>query len=278
MRQPVTRIVNTPKIQPYGGYIPTKDLTEEPLTDEPLYRSLLETSCKMGTLTPQSLGLVFDYILRTDLAVMAGSDPVDAVLNAFEVSFLGAKLINKIDDALTLGQKIADLYGKKKKKLAKIAQVASELVVYDAVFRAGYYNPDAEPPRVSEGDKNALELMLGATEVYLLEKERLVSLGYGFRALEAEKVAPSDGDILTVDSLIDLKCSIKKPTSKHTLQLILYYILGLHEMSTEFKRLKYLKIVNPRLGQVYSYEISKLDTEDLKTIERDIMGYKKSVF
>ena len=278
MKLPVTRIVKIPKIQPYGGFIPSKNLAVEPLTDEPHYIELVEKCCKEGALNPQSLGLVFDYVLRTDIAIMNGISPADAVLNAFEVSFLGAKMINKLDDALKLATKIANLFRHRDKNLKKIVQVASELVVYDAVFRAGYYNPDAKPPKANERDKDAVELMLGATEVYLLEKEHLVSLGFGFTALGAEKVSPSDGDLLTTDSVIDLKCSTKGPTSKHTLQLLLYYILGLHEQPDAFRPLKYIKVVNPRLGMVYSYELSKVDLETLKHIESEIMGYKSSVF
>lgn len=278
MKLSVAKIVDIPQIQPYGGYIPAKNLVEEPLTDQPHYIKLVDMTCKMGTLTPQSLGLMFDYMLRTDMATMAGEDPGDAVINAFYVSFLGAKLINKLDEAKALGREIAKLYGEKKRSVTKIAQVASELVVYDAVYRAGYYNPDADKPKVSEGDTNALELMLGATEVYFLYKEHLTSLGFGFTALGAEKVAPSDGDLLTTDSIIDLKCSVKKPNSKQTFQLLLYYILGMHENPKDFKKLKYLKILNPRLGKIYSYEIKNLNKEDLKTIERDVMGYRKSAF
>lgn len=278
MKLSVANIVSIPKIQPRGGFLPPKSLVAEPLADEPRYIKLVEICCEEGSLAPQSLGLVFDYILRVDMAIVGGINPIDAVLDAFEVSFLGAKMIGKLDDAMKLATKIVNLFRERDKNFKKIAQVASELVVYDAVFRAGYYNPDAKPPKVNDGDRNALELMLGATEVYLLEKEHLVSLGFGFRAVGAENVAPSDGDILTADSVIDLKCSVKEPTSKHTLQLLLYYILGLHEQPDAFKSLKYIKIINPRLGMVYSYEISKIDLGILKQIEKEIMGYRTSVF
>lgn len=278
MKLSATNIVNIPKIQPRGGFLPPKNFTAKPLTDNPRYIKLVEICCKGGVLAPQSLGLVFDYILRVDMAIIVGTNPADAVLNAFEVSLLGAKVVNKLDDALKLAAKIANLFEERHKNFKKIVQTASELVVYDTVFRAGYYNPDAEPPKINDGDRNAIELMLAATEAYLLEKEHLVSLGFGFGALAAEKVASSDGDILTADSVIDLKCSVKEPTSKHTLQLLLYYILGLHEHSDLFRPLKYIKIINPRLGMVYSYEISKIDLEVLKHIESEIMGYKTSVF
>ena len=157
-------------------------------------------------------------------------------------------------------------------------QTASELVVYDAVYRAGYYNPNLKTPKITNEDRDAIELMVNETKLYLLEKEKIVALGVSFKAEGANNVSPSDADFLTEESIIDLKCSVSKPTSKHTLQLILYYILGLHEYPNEFKKLKYIKIINPRIDKVFSYEIKKIDVEDLKYNEKEIMGYAKSVF
>ena len=119
--------------------------------------------------------------------------------------------------------------------------------------------------------------MLGATECYFIDHEKVVSLGFGFTALGTKNLLPSDGDVLTESSLIDLKCSSKAPTSKHTFQLLLYYILGLHEFPEHFKHLKYIKLINPILGKVYSYPLADLDKNMLKTIEKEIIGYENSV-
>ena len=94
----------------------------------------------------------------------------------------------------------------------------------------------------------------------------------------AKNVAPSDADWITEDSLIDIKCTKDGPKSSETFQLILYYLLGMNEAPSTFRKIKYLKILNPRLCRVYTYEIDKLKKEDLKHIEIDIMGYKESVF
>ena len=280
IKRPVSSIVNIPKIQPHGGFAPPKEMEEVLLDDDPRdrYEWLVDTTCKMGSLSPQIRGLVFDYLLRVELAIMAGAAVDDAVLNAFQVSFMGANIAGRFDEAEKLAIKLVELYKKQKRDRQRIAQVASELVIYDAVFRGAFYNPNAEVPKVNKDDKNALDLMLMAAECYLLEKEKIVSLGFSFRATGAENVCQSDGDLLTEDSIIEIKCSAKKPTSKHTLQLLLYYILGMHEYPNEFKTIKFIKVLNPRLGRVYSYEIQKVGIDNLKHIEQKIMGYKKSVF
>ena len=284
MKRPVTSIVSQPNLQPHGGFIPVKDLTEEQLSDNKdrvsLYtmEQLIDLSCKMGTLSPQTIGLIVDYLTRTEIALFAGATPKEAVFNAFIISVYGAKMANKLDEAVELENKLIEQYSKEKIDYRKIVQVASELVVFDAVFRAGYYNPDLKKTKVSTEDRDAVQLMVGGVKLYLIEKEKIAALGVSFEAKDADNVAPSDADFLTEESLIDLKCSSSKPTSKHTLQLILYYILGLHEFPNEFQKLKYLKIINPRLDKVFSYEVEKLNVEDLKYIEKEIMGYKKSVF
>ena len=285
MEKSVTNIVATPGLQPRGGFIDPHDMESKPISNdypENYIKDMLDVTTSMGNFTAQSLGLVFDYLLRIEIAIMSGEKISRAVIGAFPVACRGAMMVDKWDDAQRLLKNIALLYAKRDNiddNLLEIAQNASELVVYDAVFRAGYYNPDHKPPKLNEHDFNTLSIMLGSTEEYLTrENDHIISLGFGFTAEGAKNVAPSDGDILTETSLIDLKCSIKKPTSKHTLQLLLYYILGMHENKEIFGKLQYLKILNPRLGAVYSYEIAKVDKETLKHIEKDIMGYKKSVF
>lgn len=285
IKKPVSAIVNIPKIQPHGGFIPPKDMAVKQFESKTNnYEQLIGVISKLEekTLSPQSFGLVFDYLLRTEMAIIFKVRPAEAVIDAFKVSFLGASEIDKFNDAKALAFELIKCYSvddwKSRLDYLKVAQIASELVVYDAVFRAGYYNPDAQPPKVSNGDKEELELMLRATEYHLLKNEDVIEFGFGFTAEGAENLLPSDGDILTKTSIIDIKCSKNEPTSKHTLQLLLYYILGLHERPSDFKTLQYIKILNPRLGKVYSYEIAKVSVETFKHIESDIMGYRESVF
>ena len=66
---------------------------------------------------------------------------------------------------------------------------------------------------------------------------------YGY----TKTVDTGDGDFLTQDTLWDFKVSKAKPTNKHTLQLLMYWIMGQHSGKDEFKNISNLGIFNPRL-------------------------------
>lgn len=85
-----------------------------------------------------------------------------------------------------------------------------------------------------------------------------------------------DGDFLTADTLWDFKVSNKTPTSKHTLQLLVYYILAQHSIHNEYKRIQKLGIFNPRLNFVYICSISDIKCDVLEQVSGDVIGYSGS--
>lgn len=125
MKRPVTSVINQPNIQPHGGFVSPKDLTEEQLSDEgmPLslysFAQLIDLSCKMGVLSPQTIGLIVDYLTRTEIALFFGTSPEDAIIDSFIISAYGAKLANKTADATNLEVELANLYSKEKKIIRK---------------------------------------------------------------------------------------------------------------------------------------------------------------
>ena len=86
-------------------------------------------------------------------------------------------------------------------------------------------------------------------------------------------VSAGDGDYLTEDTLWDFKVSKNKPTSIHTLQILMYWIMGQHSGQEVFKNITKIGIFNPRLNSAYQLEVSKIPVEVIETIEKDIIGY-----
>ena len=82
-----------------------------------------------------------------------------------------------------------------------------------------------------------------------------------------------DGDFLTEDTLWDFKVLKSKPTNKHTLQLLMYWIMGQHSGKKEFKNIGNLGIFNPRLNTVYTLPVSKIGAEIIKIIEKEVICY-----
>ena len=87
-------------------------------------------------------------------------------------------------------------------------------------------------------------------------------------------VDSGDGDFLTADTLWDFKVSKTKPTNKHTLQLLMYWIMGKHSGQDIFKSITKLGIFNPRLSTVYLLEMSKVSADIIETVEREVICYE----
>lgn len=273
----VTQMVQHKGLQPNGGFINPKDLTIEKL-DEDNYRyatylRLVESGYMMMNLPPQIIGMVFDYLLRIELFLAPETDIKELVTDSFRPSIIGAIKADQKDDASAKLANIILNYSKDDRDYYEIVKSAAQLVHYDSVLRAGHYDPDSQKQSPNEEDVSTLLLMLNATQMYLMDNEDIVDFGVGFTANGTSNMLPSDADLISERSIIDIKLTKTQPTAKHTFQLILYYILGLHEYPEIFRHISRLKIINPRLGNAYSYSIDNIDIHILSKIEREIMGY-----
>lgn len=73
-----------------------------------------------------------------------------------------------------------------------------------------------------------------------------------------------------------MKVSKRQPDSKHTLQLLMYYILGINSIHEEFKSITKLGIFNLRHNEVYQLEIDKIDNKEfvMYDVTRYVMLYE----
>lgn len=88
-----------------------------------------------------------------------------------------------------------------------------------------------------------------------------------------ETVHSGEGDYLTADTLWDFKVSKRKPTSKHTLQLLMYWIMGQHSGQKIYETIQNLGIFNPRLNEVYLLDINTVPKDVITEVERDVICY-----
>ena len=88
-----------------------------------------------------------------------------------------------------------------------------------------------------------------------------------------EIVNSGDGDYLTADTIWDFKVSKSKPTNKHTLQLLMYWIMGQHSGQAIFKNIQKLGIFNPRLNEVYLLSTNVISKDIISEVENDIICY-----
>ena len=104
--------------------------------------------------------------------------------------------------------------------------------------------------------------------------KRMKESGKGVYGGYTPIVSQGDGDYLTEETMWDLKVLRSKPASKHTLQLLMYWVMGQHSGQEVYKYLKNIGIFNPRFNVAYTLEMSKVDEKIIKKIENDIICYE----
>jgi len=208
------------------------------------------------------VGLAVDYLTRLE----CGASPRDA----FKASLLGAASIgpDELDkasadvDSLTPGQ--VD---------TQAIITACRLVRYDAGFRSGYNLDDSSPTEPDATTIEHIQIMLDRSRAFFLEYGSAILEGFTFKNGYTKLVDSGDGDFLTKDTLWEFKVISKAPTSAHTLQLLMYYLMGVHSGQPEFDSITHVGVFNPRLNTVYRVALKTISAETMEKVSHDVIGY-----
>ncbi|SDB84551.1 hypothetical protein SAMN05421734_101431 [Pelagirhabdus alkalitolerans] len=238
--------------QPRGGYIKPKEFVVTHLQDDfDLYEN--------ENIHSPLIGLAVDYLTR----FINGA----TLQEAFEISMLGASRIRK--DALA-NELLSNIKGTDDNSIIN----ACKLVGFDVVFRSGamgykqveLINPDLET--ISN-----IRVMVKRSLSFFDAYGPIVKDGFNFEGGYTKVISKGDGDFLTKDTLWDFKVSKSKPKNKHTLQLFIYYLLGMHSVHPEFEEIKNLGVFNPRLNTVYLLPVDSIPDEVIEEVETTVIGY-----
>ena len=123
---------------------------------------------------------------------------------------------------------------------------ACKIVTYDVWFRnpmgaimakgADETNPDMDTV-------NNIKIMVERSISFWNKYGPIVKDGFTFDPNGYTKTVDSgDGDYLTADTLWDFKVTKSKPTNKHTLQLLMYWIMGQHSGQEIYKNIQNLGV------------------------------------
>ena len=238
--------------QPVGGYIKPKEFTVINLSDD------IDLKCDEN-IHSSLVGMAVDYMTR----YMVGTPKEDA----FKISLLGASLIKEDDYAKNLLKGISGLAD------SSISN-ACKLVGYDVCARAGVIG--YKPVQNIEPDIDTISnirIMVNRNINFIKEYGPITKDGFTFEGGYTAIVSKGDGDFLTENTLWDFKVSKKAPTNAHTLQLLMYYLMGIHSIHEEFKTIRNLGIFNPRLNNVYLLEISKISQDIIEQVSSEVIGY-----
>lgn len=238
--------------QPRGGFLPVKLFSEEKLSDGKKLFS-------QENVSPNLVGLCVDYLSR----FMIGSDKEQA----FEISLLGASLVGMKLQAQKFLSKITGLDD------CSIAN-ACKLVGFDVIYRAGmaFYKPVEEIDPDEQTIAN-IRIMVERSLVFFADYGPVVKDGFDLKGAYTKLITIGDGDFLTADTLWDFKVSKAKPKKEHTLQLLLYYLMGIRSVHPEFASIKHLGLYNPRQNLVYILAISDIPKETIEVVEHKVIGY-----
>lgn len=238
--------------QPRGGYLKPKDFEKIELKSN-------NTLYDEENIHSSLVGLAVDYLTR----FMLNKD----VDKAFAISLLGAKIGNFGD--------IADKFLTKIKGLDDQSIIyACKLAGFDVIYRAGFigYKPVNE---INPDEKTIFNIReMVSRSLAFFEKYGPITVdGFTFEGGYSSTVSAGDGDFLTADTLWDFKVSVKGPTNKHTLQLLMYYVMGVHSKHKHFQNIKKIAIYNPRLNIVYIKSLDEISTDIIKEIEEKVICY-----
>lgn len=245
----VTQRVSKVK-QPRGGYLRPRDFENIVLSDgiqlhpeENIHASLV--------------GLAVDYLTR----YLSGSSAEEA----FEMSLSGSFLVGEDALARSLVQEVKGLDDQSIRNACK-------LVGYDVCVRAGtaMYKP-VEDIYANDETVSNIRTMVSRSLAFWEDFGPIFKDNLTFESGYTAEVSTGDGDYLTEDTLWDFKVSKNGPTNKNTLQLLLYYLLGLRSIHKELQKVRRLGIYNPRLNIVYLLDVEKIAPEVVEAVTNNVL-------
>ncbi len=275
----VTARINQIK-QPRGGFIKPSDMMVEQQNDGVVLNQEENVHASI-------VGMAVDYLTR----LINGAEPEDA----FGISLRGAKLAGELGfkDAFTVAVKLlSDIKGLDDKSIIS----ACKLVTFDVWFRNTPAAMMAKTYKETNPDKETVDnikTMVQRSLAFIKKYGPIVQDGFTFEPVNGKEsdyrkmvetgkgtwggytgtVDTGDGDFLTADTLWDFKVTVSEPTNKHTLQLLMYWIMGQHSRQPIYKEITKIGIFNPRLNKVYIFRIDDLPQEVIKVVEDEIICY-----
>ena len=247
--------------QPRGGYINKKELVVTQLDDG-------ITLNENENIHASLVGLAVDYMTRFLMGAQKEEAFSISLKGALALDlFTGNKKQSSMKNATSL---LADIKGLDKKSITN----ACKLVGYDVCFRVGVIG--YKPVEEINPDKDTIEnivTMINRSLSFWKEYGPITKDGFTFEGGYTDTISTGDGDYLTKDTLWDFKVSKDEPKPKYTLQLLVYYIMGMHSIHKEFKSIKNLGIYNPRMNKVYTVSIDTIPQSVINEVSKDVIGY-----
>ena len=163
---------------------------------------------------------------------------------------------------------------------------ACKIVTYDVWYRnpaVAMLAKNAEDTNPDHETIDNIRILIQRSNAFLKEFGPITVDGFTFLEKDSngtvihtgytDTVDCGDGDFLTKDTIWDFKVSKSPITNKHTLQLLMYYIMGKHSRMEIYKNISKLGFFNPRLNTMYVLNTSEIPHEIIKSVEQEVLCY-----
>ncbi len=246
----VTKRISETK-QPRGGYLPPKKLQIAEMDDG------IQLHAEEN-IHPSLAGLAVDYLARISLGTPAEE--------AFKISLMGAWNVKELDVAVELVRGVKGLDDQSIEHACKLAG-------FDVAYRhsVGAYSA-VEAIQPDTLTISNIRTMAKRAAAFFEKIGPVTKDGFTFEGGYSRLITSGDGDFLTGTGLWDLKVSKSGPTSKHTLQVLVYYLLGLRSVHSEFKNIHKLGIMNPRLNKAYVIPVQDIPLDVIEEVNTHVIG------
>lgn len=153
------------------------------------------------------------------------------------------------------------------------------MITFDVWYRNPLSALCSKRAKETEPDKDTIEnirIMVERSLRFFEKYGPVTECGVEFdKSFFTDRIMNADVDFLTVDTLWDFKVLKANITNKHTLQLIIYWILGQHSNSEKFINVNKIGIYNPRINTIYLLNIDEISLRIIMDIEKMLSDIKK---
>jgi len=268
--------------QPRGGFLKPASFQKYKIDND------IDVLNPEENISPSVIGTTVDYLTR----FLIGIDKREA----FSISLTGAQIAEQV-----CKKKFVNIAEKLINGISGFDDIsivnACKLVAFDIWVRDIFRAIDVKGYKDTEPDKETIQNIrilvkrsLAFFEIYgkpvkvrftfepqncdiQANQTKLKTRSWSFGGYTST-VESGDGDFLTSDTMWDFKVSKSNPTNKHTLQLLMYWIMGQHSGQEVFKKINKLGIFNPRLNTVYLLKVDDIPDSIIQAVENDVICYK----
>ena len=273
--------------QPYGGLLPISKFVESRVDDS--YGTLI---CSMQ---PLYVGKTIDSALH----LLVGKEPEKVLADALKgyntrVEALANKYRNPAESESQLELYIQQEDIKKHVDVAHMLSVIREAVEKTDVVtvlnetygiiqyeewntrlstKYNFASINDTIKTVPKGDMKKLYIMLYRTLKWLQRYDYRVQDFKFYPDGYTDTVQYGVGDFICNNIMFDVKCTKNKPTSQNTVQILVYYCMGLRSNNKLYKHIKQIGLYSPITNTEWIMDVKDIPVESIQYIN-DIIGEK----